>query len=180
MPSGSAGVPHKQLAGGTSPLAAGTRFQPRIDAVWLARCSGQTALGRTSPVAAGNKAVVFITFLSAGNYAISACYDCSRTLYVPATSAVFCTNTSNGCFTIRNEVAKVMFLQVLSVHGGGVCLSTTPLRSRHPSPGSRHPPRADHPPGAGSRPEQGPPPADGYCCGRYASYWNAFLLLVQN
>ena len=22
-----------------------------------------------------------------------------------------------------------------------------------------------------------PPPADGYCCGRYASYWNAFLLL---
>ena len=21
-----------------------------------------------------------------------------------------------------------------------------------------------------------PPPADGYCCGRYASYWNAFLL----
>ena len=23
-----------------------------------------------------------------------------------------------------------------------------------------------------------PPPADGYCCGRYASYWNAFLLLI--
>ena len=23
---------------------------------------------------------------------------------------------------------------------------------------------------------QTPPPADGYCCGRYASYWNAFLL----
>ena len=26
-----------------------------------------------------------------------------------------------------------------------------------------------------------PPPlpkADGYCCGRYASYWNAFLLIV--
>ena len=22
-----------------------------------------------------------------------------------------------------------------------------------------------------------PPPADGYCCGRYASYWNAFLCL---
>ena len=22
------------------------------------------------------------------------------------------------------------------------------------------------------------PPADGYCCGRYASYWNAFLLGV--
>ena len=22
-----------------------------------------------------------------------------------------------------------------------------------------------------------PPPADGYCCGRYASYWNAFLFI---
>ena len=22
-----------------------------------------------------------------------------------------------------------------------------------------------------------PPPGDGYCCGRYASYWNAFLLI---
>ena len=26
-------------------------------------------------------------------------------------------------------------------------------------------------------PRQNPPPADGYCCGRYASYWNAFLLI---
>ena len=24
------------------------------------------------------------------------------------------------------------------------------------------------------------PPADGYCCGRYASYWNAFLLQFKN
>ena len=23
-----------------------------------------------------------------------------------------------------------------------------------------------------------PPPKDGYCCGRYASYWNAFLLII--
>ena len=23
-----------------------------------------------------------------------------------------------------------------------------------------------------------PPPADGYCCGRYASYWNAFLFSI--
>ena len=40
-------------------------------------------------------------------------------------------------------------------------------------PLGRHPPRADPP-------RQTPPsrhrPADGYCCGRYASYWNAFLL----
>ena len=23
-------------------------------------------------------------------------------------------------------------------------------------------------------------PPDGYCCGRYASYWNAFLFIYQN
>ena len=25
-----------------------------------------------------------------------------------------------------------------------------------------------------------PPPQDGYCCGRYASYWNAFLFITLN
>ena len=73
--------------------------------------------------------------------------------------------------TVRNEVAKVMFLQasVCPQGGGGVCLSacwdTTPPeqtppkqtpRSRHsPSPQSRHPPGADTPPGADN-----PPPRD--------------------
>ena len=77
-----------------------------------------------------------------------------------------------------------------------------PAGSRQPPwkqtpPGSRHPPGADTPPGSrhplGSRHpweqtvprEQTPPPpdqahppqADGYCCGRYASYWNAFLFV---
>ena len=28
-------------------------------------------------------------------------------------------------------------------------------------------------------PTSHPPPADGYCCGRYASYWNAFLFRVN-
>ena len=32
--------------------------------------------------------------------------------------------------------------------------------------GTHHPPLGRH-----------PPTADGYCCGRYASYWNAFLVL---
>ena len=41
----------------------------------------------------------------------------------------------------------------------------TLLQSRHP-PGSR-PPRSRH-----------PLPRDGHCCGRYASYWNAFLLHI--
>ena len=88
--------------------------------------------------------------------------------------------------TVRNEVAKVMFLHlsvILSM--GGVCLSvcwdTTPLPpgSRHPPdqayppapPRNRHPPSNRHPPGSGT-----PRSRDGYCCGRYASYWNAFLL----
>ena len=64
-----------------------------------------------------------------------------------------------------------------------------PSRSRHPA-GSRHtslgadtpPPRADTPPEQTHPQEQTPPweqttpPRDGHCCGRYASYWNAFLL----
>ena len=36
-----------------------------------------------------------------------------------------------------------------------------------------------HPPGSGTPPRDLAPPspiADGYCCGRYASDWNAFLL----
>ena len=70
----------------------------------------------------------------------------------------------------------------------------TPPRADHPQ--TRHPPeqtlpeqtppRADtHPPRPDTlRSRQPPradtPPADGYCCGRYASYWNAFLLKFYN
>ena len=91
-----------------------------------------------------------------------------------------------GLITVRNKVAKVMFLHLsVILFTGGVCLSacwdTTPPRARHP-------PRTRHPPGPGTPQDQAtpprpappgtrhPPPADGYCCGRYASYWNAFLL----
>ena len=59
----------------------------------------------------------------------------------------------------------------MSVHRGvclSVCWDTTPPRSRHSGAGT---PRTRHP-----RDQAPPPPADGYCCGRYASYWNAFLL----
>ena len=98
-----------------------------------------------------------------------------------------------------NEVAKVMSLQVSICPQEGVCLSacwdTTPPqeqtppgtrhppRSRHPHPRTRHPPWEQTPPPGADRPDQAPPleqnpppPRDGYCCGRYASYWNAFLL----
>ena len=59
-----------------------------------------------------------------------------------------------------------------------MCLSTrgrawlwgyhTP-RSRHPSSWSRPPLGANT-----------PPPRDGHCCRRYASYWNAFLLIYRS
>ena len=71
----------------------------------------------------------------------------------------------------------------------------TPPRSRHPreqtpldqTPPEQTPPRADTPLGADTSqswhfpeltppPEADTPPRDGHCCGRYVSYWNAFLL----
>ena len=57
--------------------------------------------------------------------------------------------------TIRNEVAKIMFYRYVSVHGGGGSIwAGTPPETRYLPP---------------------PPPGDGWRCGRYASYWNAFL-----
>ena len=71
----------------------------------------------------------------------------------------------------------------------------TPWDQVHP-PGTRYTPQnqvqylvlgvylvlGGTPPGPGTPPRPGTPPktrytppADGYCCGRYASYWNAFL-----
>ena len=57
----------------------------------------------------------------------------------------------------------------------------TPWDQVHPPgpgtpPGTRYTPRTRYPPpGQVHPPGPGTPPADGYCCGRYASYWNAFL-----
>ena len=47
-----------------------------------------------------------------------------------------------------------------------------------PRPGgiSRPKPGGEYPSIHWGRP---PPPADGYCCGQYASYWNAFLLVTE-
>ena len=76
--------------------------------------------------------------------------------------------------TVRNEVTKVMFLQVsvcTQGGGGGVCLSTcwdtppeqtpweqTPPRSRHPPRADRHPPEQTPP--TGDPPGADTPPAD--------------------
>ena len=59
---------------------------------------------------------------------------------------------------------------------------THPLSSRHPparqtTPPGRHPPWVDTPPHARQTPPRHPP-RDGYCSGRYASYWNAFLFVM--
>ena len=75
-------------------------------------------------------------------------------------------------FTVRNEVAKAMFLHVSVIlsTGGRVCLSAC-WDTTTTTPQNRHPP------GAGTPPQQAPPP-DGYCCRWYASYWNAFLYAI--
>ena len=105
--------------------------------------------------------------------------------------------------TVRNEVAKVMFLHVSVIlfTGGGV-LSQHALQvvSQHalqqggllwggclfqggsapggvcsqgvPALGGLLPVGVPAPRGSVEPP---PPKADGYCCGRYASYWNTFL-----
>ena len=62
---------------------------------------------------------------------------------------------------------KVIFSQACvknSVHRGGGCLLLGCLLRRVSAPGE----------GGGV---SGGDPPDGYCCGRYASYWNAFLFI---
>ena len=60
--------------------------------------------------------------------------------------------------------------------------SRRPPQSRHThTPGSRHPhPQEQTPPLPGSRPPRSRhplPPRYSPCCGRYASYWNAFFFI---
>ena len=65
----------------------------------------------------------------------------------------------------QHSYGKVIFSSVChSVHGGG---------GQTPSPGQTPLLRRQTPPMA----DRHPPPADGYCSGRYASYWNAFLYI---
>ena len=75
-------------------------------------------------------------------------------------------------FTVRNEVAKVMFFTGVCLSTGG-CLPQCML-GYHPLPGADTPPEQT-PPGADTPQSRHPSPRYGHCCGRYASYWNAFL-----
>ena len=75
------------------------------------------------------------------------------------------------------KFAKVMFLQVCVFPQVGGWYPSMPCnrspRGAVPAPGVPAPGGR----GGGSGGGGDPPPADGYCCGRYASYWNAFLLM---
>ena len=78
--------------------------------------------------------------------------------------------------------------------GGGVVVSQHALQVSRPTPReklrglawgvSRPTPRGVSRPTPGGvsqhAPRQTPHPADGYCCGRYASYWNAFLFVDKS
>ena len=88
-------------------------------------------------------------------------YFCSRNGYV-------------AYYRPQRSCGKVIFSQAsVILSTGGVCQT----------PPGRHPLCRHHPPGQttsllGRHPlGRHTPPADGYCCGRYASYWNAFLFL---
>ena len=78
--------------------------------------------------------------------------------------------SNNRIITVRNEVAKVMFLQACVCPQGGCLLL-----------GGVSAPRGVSAPGGGvgipACTEAEPPGRDGYCGGRYASYWNALLFL---
>ena len=119
-----------------------------------------------------------------------------------------CPVKSIGYYRPQRSCEGYVFTPVChSVHRGGGCLSacwdttTCPPEQTHTpraGPQEQAPPRADTPPDQApplrSRhpPEQAPPqqtppwdqapppPADGYCCGRYASYRNALLFGGEN
>ena len=92
---------------------------------------------------------------TAGNWINSTTQDLFSQRHSLCTAVVSTLLFQNKFLPSATKLRRLCFYRCLSVHGG-VCLSacwdTTP------------PPGAD------------PPPRDGYCCGRYASYWNAFLL----
>ena len=80
----------------------------------------------------------------------------------------------DGLLPSTTKLQRLCFYTCVSVQRGG--LSQCMLR--YP-PGSRQPPpaRAGTPPRKEASPRSRHlPPADGYCCGQYVSYWNAFFL----
>ena len=92
-----------------------------------------------------------------------------------------------GLITVRKgSLRRLCFYTCLSFcsQGGSASVHAgIPPGTRHTPPPQRRPPRADTPQEQTPPPGADPPPTgsrDGYCCGRYASYWNAFLFLLYS
>ena len=84
------------------------------------------------------------------------------------------------------KLRRLCFCRRLSVHRGvgWGCLPQCMLGYHLPPPRADTP-REQTPPRADTLPEQTTPrsrhlpPRYGHCCGRYASYWNAFLCILK-
>ena len=80
-------------------------------------------------------------------------------MYLPIITARKRGLRQGNIYRLQTKFARLCFTPVCHSVQGGVCPSAC-----WGTPPSSHPPRSRHPPGT-----------DGYCCGWYASYWNAFL-----
>ena len=96
--------------------------------------------------------------------------------YLPSVNEV----AERWCF--HKRVSRILSKGVGGVHPPGQTPSRRlPSPYADTSPGQVDTPLGRHPSWAGRHPpEQTSPPADGCCSGRYASYWNAFLVTVKN
>ena len=95
--------------------------------------------------------------------------------------------TTRDCYSPQQSWGKVIFSQasVILLTGGGsapggvlppggcVCSGECLLPRGVSAPGGW---AGGDPPGADTPHGRKQPPQDGYCCGRYASYWNTFLV----
>ena len=114
------------------------------------------------------------------------CTVVDSTQHITHVGPLHCTDTV-FLLPSATKLRWLCFHTCLSVHRGGVlpqCRDTTPPPQQAPPPGadipryprsgtpwSRHPPQKQTPNPAN--------PADSYCCGQYASYWNAFLFQFE-
>ena len=100
----------------------------------------------------------------------------SRQTFISFTPKVELPTTTRNIFTVRKRSCrKVMFSQAC-VKNGGV-YQTPPQQTRQTLPQADNP-MGRHPPGQTPPGHMPPSPRQvplGYCSGRYASYWNAFL-----
>ena len=111
----------------------------------------------------------------------------SGTIFITLINFQKITETFSVFITVCNSSCrKVMFSQASVWPQGGCIPSLGRLPGRQTSPRQADTPQQADIPLAGRHPSgrQTPlhirqtPPPDGYCSGRYASYWNAFLFCI--